>query len=359
MKTIRIDGVIGTGKDEISSAMVRAMLPENGTDEIVVKIHSEGGSVFEGFAIFDLFRNYGGKKTAVVESSAFSIASFIPMAFDEVEIAPNGFLMLHNPYMQIEGDDEDLEKNAALLKQLKTNMVNAYATRSGKTTAEITAILKEETYLNATEAVAQGFCDRVTAEPVRGRVFAQLKNMPHGVVAALFGADSDGDTKPKSGDRKMSVTKTPATVRQIKSAFPKAKSDFVIRCMEKDMELEDVAAEYTEELLEENETLSAKVKAMEDELEALKACKAEEEEEKAKAKAEAEEEEEAKAKARRHGVPPIGKTGSAGGGVSAKSKWNEAVEGFVSKGYSKQRAVVLANQANPGLRQQLVAEVNA
>ena len=51
-KVIRIDGVIGTGEGEVSAAMVRSQLPTNG-QPIEVKIHSEGGNVFEGFAIHD------------------------------------------------------------------------------------------------------------------------------------------------------------------------------------------------------------------------------------------------------------------------------------------------------------------
>jgi len=88
-KKIRIDGVIGQGKDEISAAWVREQLPSNGTDEIRVSFHTEGGSVFEGFAIQDVFAKYAGKKVAAIESTAFSIGSFIPMAFDEIEMKVN------------------------------------------------------------------------------------------------------------------------------------------------------------------------------------------------------------------------------------------------------------------------------
>jgi ATP-dependent protease ClpP protease subunit len=64
--------VIGTGQDEVSAAMVRDQLPTNGTDPIDVRIHSEGGNVFEGFAIHDAFAAYAGPKSLSIESSAFS-----------------------------------------------------------------------------------------------------------------------------------------------------------------------------------------------------------------------------------------------------------------------------------------------
>jgi ATP-dependent protease ClpP protease subunit len=189
-KLIRIDGMIGHGEGEITVEDIRAQLPANGTDPIDVRIHSEGGEVFEGFAIYDALKAYKGPKRCVVESSAFSIASFITMAFDEIEITPNGYMMLHNPRLEASGDDEELAKHSEMLAQLKTSMIRVYAERTGKSEEEIAQWLKRESYLNADDAVANGFATRIVGEPVVGRVFARVKDMPHGVVTALFGAGS-------------------------------------------------------------------------------------------------------------------------------------------------------------------------
>lgn len=355
MAEIRIDGVIGTSDGEVSSSMVRAMLPEDQTQDLKCYIHSEGGSVFEGFAIYDILDKYPGKKTAVIESSAFSIASFIPMAFDEIEITPNGYMMIHNPYMETEGDDEDLAKGSATLKDLKDNMIAAYSRRTGKGLEEVAAMLKAETYMNATKAVQLGFCDRITSKPVHGRVFAKLNNMPHGVVSALFGAGSDGD-KVETKEKPMTTNpRVAATVKQIKSAFPKAKADFVIRCMEKEMPMEEVGAEYSEELEKENETLSAKVKAMEDELTALKAKAMEEELAKAKAM---EEEEPAAQKPVARGVAPVAKA-SGNRPVAAAIQWNKIVGDFVAQGMTKAKAAQRAVREHRDVHQQMIAEANA
>lgn len=355
-KEIRIDGVIGTGENEISSQWVRSQLPEDNSP-IVVRIHSEGGSVFEGFAIHDAFANYQGPKTAIIESSAFSIASFIPMAFDEVEITPNGYLMLHNPYMGVEGDDEDLAKNSVLLGQLKANMVEAYATKTGKTPEEIVTILKSETYLNAQDAVANGFVNRITNKPITGRAFAQLDKMPHGVVTALFGADSDGEQREPTREQTMSDSQpVAATVQEIKSAFPKAKSDFIVKCIEKSLPLASVAAAAAEEMMAENEELLAKVAAMEEELTAARAMTPEVEE--PEDEVDAMEEEKVEAKARRSGVAPVAQARSTN--PSAKAQWDAAIETNLGKyNGNRAKAVAMANKQNPGLRQAMLAEVNS
>jgi ATP-dependent protease ClpP protease subunit len=360
-KIIRIDGPIGTGKGEVSAAMVRDQLPANGTDPIDVRIHSEGGNVFEGFAIHDAFAAYTGPKSLSIESSAFSIASFIAVAFDDVSISPNGYMMLHNPYAGVEGDDEDLAKSSMLLAQLKTSMVKAYADRSGKTEDEIRAILKDETYLNAEQSVAMGFATRITGQSVLGRPFAKLSNLPHGVVAALFGAGSSGNQEPLPKEKPMSDSlPVAATLQEIKAAFPKAKAEFVVKCLEKSMPMASVASAAVEEMMAENEDLRAQLKAMEDEMAKAKAMEPSEEEEVVDAKAgyeEEDEEVEAKAKAR-SGVRPVAKAKTSG--PSARVRWDSAVESCLVKcNGNKAKAVAMANRTNPGLRQALLEEVNS
>lgn len=360
-KEIRIDGVIGQGKDEISAAWVRDQLPANGTDEIRVSFHTEGGSVFEGFAIHDVFANYAGPKVAAIESTAFSIGSFIPMTFDEVEMSPNAYFMLHNPRISIEGDDDELGKQSAMIADLKTNMINAYAKRTGKTTEEIQGILKAETYFNATDAVAFGLADRVTQSPVKGRAFASLDSMPHGVVTALFGAGSGGDNDSKKGKPMTESVPVAATVQQIRAAYPKAKAEFVLSCIEKSLPMASVASAAAEEMMKENEDLKCQIAAMTEELAKAKAMQ----EEAAKAKAEGDEEApteeekpDAKAKAKSSGAKPVAKGSSAT--LSARSRWDSAIEASLPKcGGNKMKAVALANRQNPGLREAMLAEVNS
>ena len=363
MKTIRIDGVIGTGKDEISAAMIREQLPENGTEPIAVKIHSEGGSVFEGFAMHDAFAAYQGPKSLSIESSAFSIASFIACAFDDVEISSNGYMMLHNPYAAVEGDDEDFARQSEMLGKLKTSMVSAYASRSGKSEDEIKAILKNETYLNAQQAVEMGLAKRIAGQPVIGRAFAKVKTMPHGVVAALFGAGSGGDNDSKKGKTMPESTPVAATLQEIKAAFPKAKAEFVVRCLERSLPMASVASAAIEEMMAENEQLRAKCLAMEEEMatkakamDSDDATEGEDEEELAPAAMEDEEKKpEAKARA---GVRPVAKARTSG--PSARVRWDQAVETAMAKtGNNKMKAVALANRNHPGLREAFLAEANA
>ena len=355
-KRITIDGVIGTNEGEISSQFIKSQLPVNGTDPIEISIHSEGGSVFEGFAIYDALRAYPGLKKCVVASSAFSIASFIPMACDDVEITPNGYMMLHSPYSETGGTADEMMNKASLLAQMKRSMIAAYCEKTKKQATDFESILSKDTFLNAEQCLAYGLVNRITPAPITGRIFARIQSMPHGIVQALFGAGPSGDNREKTKEQSMSSqTPVAATVKQIKAAFPKAKSDFIVRAMEQEMPMEQVAATFATEAMSENEMLVARMSAMETEIAALKAASPSAPLPTQQPEATYEPEARAVAKS---GVKPVAKAASSTPTVSAKVRWNQLVQAKIAQGMDRAKACRIANKENPEVREQLVAEAN-
>jgi ATP-dependent protease ClpP protease subunit len=365
MAEIKLYGVIGDGVNtkDVFKALLAKVDP---TEDLVIRIDSEGGSVFDGFAIHDAIASHAGKTRAIVESQAFSIASFIATACDEVEITPNGYFMLHNPAVDISGaDDDELSSRAELMTKLKDTMIAAYADRMRKSTEEVQAIMKRETYFDAEQCLASGLADRVLSKAKPSACVSE--NMPHRVYAALrSGGEKREPEQRETPD--MSETQKPvaATVSEIKSAFPKSKADFVLKCIERQMPMASVAAAAAEEMMEENEALraeneelTARISAMEEE--ATAKSKAMEEEEEARAKAEEDEEEESRAAAKlRPGSKPIARVaGASGSKPTASQRWHAAVQQYVQAGQPKHKAVALANRNNPGLRQKYVEEVNS
>ncbi len=346
MVDVLIYGVIG---EDVTAADVKAQLAEADGEEVVVRIDSPGGSVFQGFSIFDAIAAYKGPKRAVIESAAFSIASYIAMApFDSVEITSNGYLMMHNPTKQMVGDDDQFEREAKNLRKLKDDMIAAYSSRTGIGVEEVAAMLKEETYLNAEEALLRGFVSRVADSPVRSRVLALNTEMPEGVYAALGRVNPGGPLTPEEDDA-MSEKSEPvaATVADIKAAFPKASSDFVLNCIEKSMPMASVAAEYAETMQSQNESLHAELETLRGEISELK-------QQAEAAAAEAGEAQDAVARAT--GSDPIAQGGEVPA-ATATERWNSAVAKYVDSGMTNAKAVSLANKNNPGLRREMLSEV--
>ena len=159
---------------EITTESVRTQLAAARGQPITCRFFSEGGSVFEGFAISNALREYAGSKTAIVDS-AFSIASYIVCAggFDRVEMAANGWLMLHAPYSETKAPKPS---EAKLLSSLQSQIADGYALRSGKPLATIQNMMTQETFLNAKEAVKWGFADSIIAGSQSMAIAAKLRD---------------------------------------------------------------------------------------------------------------------------------------------------------------------------------------
>lgn len=144
-----------------SAAEFIDVLSQRKDQHVNLHIHSPGGSVFEGHAIFNALRLHPGGITTWVDGIAASMASVIAMAGNPVKIASNGFLMIHNPWSQAAGGSEEMRKQADVLDKLKDSLVKIYADKSGMSTEEISAAMDDETWFSAEEAVAFGLADEV------------------------------------------------------------------------------------------------------------------------------------------------------------------------------------------------------
>lgn len=339
-------GEIGKWDGALSADQFTAELEACDPKEtLYLDIHSEGGSVFEGFSIARKLQDWTGKVVARVKTAAFSIASYIAMSCDEIEIAANGYFMVHNPWSETAGDAKQHARNQKLLSQMQTEMMATYAARTGISEDKIAKLMDEETFIDAHESVATGWADRVLESQIPKRKMPESK-CPAQVFAAMYSPNKTLISKQEAAD--MPATKTAASVSAIKAAFPKASSDFIVLCMEKEMAMEDVGEEYAKAMEEENEKLKAEVSELEEKL--------------AKFETKAKEDEENPAPNASNNKPghmPVNPTGSANrNDVDPKDEWNDLVDSFKAKGHAPAKAVSLANKANPGLRQRLVDMAN-
>lgn len=141
---------------------------------IDLRIHSPGGDVFEGMAIYNLLKHHPAKITVHIDGLAASMGSVIAMAGDIINMPENSMMMIHKPWGIQYGDADDMRQYADLLDQVEGNLVSAYR-RTGLSDDEIKALLKQETWYTGAEAVAAGFADNVTQAV---EAVAKLKSTP-------------------------------------------------------------------------------------------------------------------------------------------------------------------------------------
>lgn len=137
---------------------------ENAIDTLTVEIHTGGGSVFDGYRLFNSMqelRTRGVSVTARINTLAASMGSVIAMAADKVEIAANGRMMIHEASTAMAGDAEKMRQTANLLEGISDEIAAIYATKTGKTQKEMRDLMKGETWMTAKQAVEMGFADEI------------------------------------------------------------------------------------------------------------------------------------------------------------------------------------------------------
>ena len=163
----------------------------NNLKQINLHIHSPGGDVFDGIAIYNLLKNHPANVTVYIDGLAASMASVIAMAGNEVIMPENAMMMIHKPWGIQGGDAEDMRKYADLLDKVENTLIPAYANKTGKTPEELAEMLSAETWLNGKECVEQGFADKL-AEPlvamasIKSRKLEDFEKMPNEIKNMLF-----------------------------------------------------------------------------------------------------------------------------------------------------------------------------
>ncbi|MFP2677086.1 head maturation protease, ClpP-related, partial [Escherichia coli] len=121
---------------------------------IDLHIHSPGGDVMQGFAIFNTLSRLKAKVDIWVDGVAASMASMIVcLPGATVHMPENSWLMVHKPWGGIAGDSDDMRDYADWLDRNEALMLSAYMNKTGLGQEELEAMLKAETWLNGAEAV--------------------------------------------------------------------------------------------------------------------------------------------------------------------------------------------------------------
>ena len=153
--------------------------------DINVRINSEGGSVFDGHAIYNTLKNHKARVTVDIDGLAASIASIIAMAGDEIRMAENAFMMIHDPWMVAAGTAGELRSQADVMDKVQEKLVNTYVKRTNGDAEQISAWMADETWMNAEEALERGFVDSITEETrmaARVRDGKRYKHAPEALI---------------------------------------------------------------------------------------------------------------------------------------------------------------------------------
>lgn len=138
-----------------------ASIPED-DDTIDMRIFCNGGSVVEGWAIYDRLRQSGKKITCTIEGKAASMATIIMLAApkESRKAYENAAFLLHNPWVGwCLGDQlnaKDLKNQSEEMQMWQDKMVDAYVERCECDREEIQALMDKDIFINTSEALRLG-----------------------------------------------------------------------------------------------------------------------------------------------------------------------------------------------------------
>jgi ATP-dependent Clp endopeptidase proteolytic subunit ClpP len=140
-------------------------------DELIVHIHSRGGDVTEGFAIYDYLRSLKKPVTTVIDGLCASIATIIALAGDKRKIQPNSEFYIHNPWGNVSGNYTSVNQYAEELKKAEERILNFYYQHTKGDPDNLRELMDNQTTLSASEALGLGFVTEIVEQE---RVYAML-----------------------------------------------------------------------------------------------------------------------------------------------------------------------------------------
>lgn len=158
------DAVDGESAGDIIRKLWYLELSDPGKPILFV-INSPGGSVDDGFAIWDQANMITSPITTLVTGLAASMGSVLSLcAAPKRRFAtPNARIMIHQPRLggAIQGQATDLEIQAKEMIKTREQLVQIYTKATGKDAATIERAIDRDTWLTASEALEWGLLDGI------------------------------------------------------------------------------------------------------------------------------------------------------------------------------------------------------
>lgn len=130
---------------------------------IYLHIQSGGGSLYSAFHAMDEIKALSQKTPiiSIARGICASAATLLAMACTKRYIAPSGMMLIHQFSTFMIGTHEEFKDEMKLQEKLIEKLVSFYSTNSKVSADEIREMLKRDTWMDANEALSQGFVDGI------------------------------------------------------------------------------------------------------------------------------------------------------------------------------------------------------
>lgn len=139
---------------------------ENEYEHINIRLHTGGGSVFDGNLIYNTISKSATPITLFVDGIAASMGAIILLSCADVRIAENGYVMIHAPSSYSSGQAKNHEDTAKILRLIEDNFREKLQARTGLSKAEVSKMLDGDNWYSAQEALDLGLVSEIVPSVV-------------------------------------------------------------------------------------------------------------------------------------------------------------------------------------------------
>lgn len=191
-----------TEQGEASGMSIVNQIKNLDVDEIRVHIDSYGGSVSEGWAIYNALRQHPAKIVAYGDGFVASAALFPFLAGDERIASSLSAYYFHQVMISASGYADDLRAAADEAEKMTEIGINAFVERTGMDADQVRQLMQAETWMTPAQALDCGLATSITtdgalpiAQDAKRAVMQRVLNPPD-------------ETKPKEKPKEEPAEKT-------------------------------------------------------------------------------------------------------------------------------------------------------
>jgi len=162
----RIVMLSGPVQDEMANTIIAQLIflaHEDPKKDIKLYVHSPGGVVTAGLAIYDTMQFIGPDVSTICMGMAASMGAVLLAggAPGKRLILPNAEVMIHQVMGGAEGQASDIEISAKHILKMKASLNQILSNHTGKKLSQVEKDTDRDYYMSAEEALEYGLVDRI------------------------------------------------------------------------------------------------------------------------------------------------------------------------------------------------------
>jgi len=170
-RIIFIDGEIMDVTADLVVAQLLFLESQDPEKDISIYIHSPGGSVTAGLAIYDTIQHVKPDVQTICMGQAASMGALLLACGSPGKrfALPSSRILVHQPWGGVQGQASDIGIQAKEMIRLKKLIISYFAHHTGKTEETIARDTERDYFMSAEEAVAYCLVDKVLVRGNNGK----------------------------------------------------------------------------------------------------------------------------------------------------------------------------------------------